>query len=255
MRVSVVATGISNEGIVAKPRPQMTLVSSQETTDQILTSKADVKPEASRKVDELNNIEPEPLKKTGTNDVILNNDIDAVSQLSHQLDAENSIFNADKIGTAISEAVESNLVAGTLSVSHSSTNSELLSAQRTTDFIPAAPILTEKSVNSVESKSPDPFNAAAIINTGISGQTRKGRSLFQRVTGMGKKNTEIEEASDNIQNDFLKSSLPIISKEKLELEKNSQNTNSNSQETSLMANQVVEESLLDIPAFLRRQSK
>jgi hypothetical protein len=72
---------------------------------------------------------------------------------------------------------------------------------------------------------------------------------------MGKKNTEIEEPSDNIQNDFLKSSLPIISKEKLELEKNSQNTNSNSQETSLMANQVVEESLLDIPAFLRRQSK
>ena len=254
MRVSVVATGISNEGILAKPRPQMTLVSSQETTDQVLTSKEDVKSEAPRRVDELNSIEPEPLKRTGTDDDVVNNNLDAVSQSSHQLDTENSIFNPDKIGVAISEAVESNLAAGALSVSHSSMNSELVSGQRTTDFIPAPPILTAKSINSEESKSPDPFNAAAIINTGTSGKIKKGRSLFQRVTGMGKKNNGIEEASENIQNDFLKSSLPIVSKEKEMIDENSQNTNSNSQEASLTANQRIDESLLDIPAFLRRQA-
>jgi hypothetical protein len=119
--------------------------------------------------------------------------------------------------------------------------------------MPSAPILTAKSINSEESKLPDPFNAAAIINTGTSGRIKKGRSLFQRVTGMGKKSNGIEEASENIQNDFLKSSLPIVSKEKAMIDENSENINSNSQGARMTAGQGIDESLLDIPAFLRRQ--
>ena len=58
------------------------------------------------------------------------------------------------------------------------------------NFIPSAPILTAKSIEAEETKEPDPFNAAAIVNTGLSGTAKKGRNLFQRVTGIGKKGSD-----------------------------------------------------------------
>ena len=81
MRVSVVATGISAEGIAAKPRPQMTLVSSQVAPMQEGLSKEEgviTSPEKSIVSKQLKEeFTSERLKKTGTDDEIIDDDNDS----------------------------------------------------------------------------------------------------------------------------------------------------------------------------------
>ena len=120
------------------------------------------------------------------------------------------------------------------------------------NFIPSAPILTAKSIEVEETKEPDPFNAAALVNTGLSGTAKKGRNLFQRVTGMGKKSDDNDGVEENIQKDFLKASLPIAPKVDLDAGLGSIDIKLGEVENKSIQKTDIDESLLDIPAFLRR---
>ncbi|MBT7732625.1 MAG: hypothetical protein HN701_13015, partial [Rhodospirillaceae bacterium] len=121
-------------------------------------------------------------------------------------------------------------------------------------FIPSAPVLTEKPISLDTRAAPDPFNAAAIVNTGLSGTAKKGRNLFQRVTGIGKKDNESEKTDLNIQNDFLRASLPIVPKVDLGADPLSQSDITSGSSITSRKNENIDSSLLDIPAFLRRPS-
>ena len=103
-----------------------------------------------------------------------------------------------------------------------------------------------------ETKEPDPFNAAALVNTGLSGTAKKGRNLFQRVTGMGKKNDDNDGVEENIQKDFLKASLPIAPKIDLDTSPTPMNIRIGEAENKTTTKSDIDESQLDIPAFLRR---
>ena len=120
------------------------------------------------------------------------------------------------------------------------------------NFIPSAPVLTAKSVDVAETKEPDPFNAAALVNTGLTGTAKKGRNLFQRVTGMGKKGNDNDSAEENIQKDFLKASLPIAPKVDLDTGPTPMNIRIGEAENKTATKSDIDESQLDIPAFLRR---
>ena len=103
-----------------------------------------------------------------------------------------------------------------------------------------------------ETKEPDPFNAAALVNTGLTGTAKKGRNLFQRVTGMGKKSDNNDGVEENIQKDFLKASLPIAPKVDLDAGPESMDIRLGEVENKSIQKTDIDESLLDIPAFLRR---
>jgi cell division protein FtsZ len=100
------------------------------------------------------------------------------------------------------------------------------------------------------SASADPFNAAAMANAGSS--SARAPSLFQRVTGMGRKAREEAEP----QSDLLK---PAISELARPAAPAAQSTIDPAKLGPLdradrMAPSRADDDLLDIPAFLRRQA-
>jgi cell division protein FtsZ len=258
MRVSVVATGISTDGILAKPRPQMTLVSSQEAPIQELLTKESGAPLATEIQDEFASSEieaiSEPLKKTGTDGIILTDNNGPVTQELDKTDNTVDYFNTGNMGSITSEVSLDNAILETSLASNRPSQPDMVVEEVTQRFIPPAPVLTEKAINIDAQATPDPFNAAAIVNTGLSGTAKKGRNLFQRVTGIGKKDNESEKTDLNIQNDFLKASLPIVPKIDLGGDSSSQSHVSDGSFITSRKNENIDGSLLDIPAFLRRPS-
>jgi cell division protein FtsZ len=258
MRVSVVATGISTDGILAKPRPQMTLVSSQEAPIQELLTKESGAPLATEIQDEFASSEieaiSEPLKKTGTDGIILTDNNGPVTQELDKTDNTVDYFNTGNMGSITSEVSLDNAILETSLASNRPSQPDMVVEEVTQRFIPPAPVLTEKPINIDAQATPDPFNAAAIVNTGLSGTAKKGRNLFQRVTGIGKKDNESEKTDLNIQNDFLKASLPIVPKIDLGGDSSSQPHVSDGSFITSRKNENIDGSLLDIPAFLRRPS-
>ena len=258
MRVSVVATGISAEGTLAKPRPQMTLVSSQEAPIQELLTQEAGAPLATEIQDEFASSEieaiSEPLKKTGTDGIILTDNNGPVTQELDKTDNTVDYFNTGNMGSIISEVSLDNAILETSLASNRPSQPDMVAEEVTQRFIPPAPVLTEKPINIDAQATPDPFNAAAIVNTGLSGTAKKGRNLFQRVTGIGKKDNESEKTDLNIQNDFLKASLPIVPKIDLGGDPSSQSHVSDGSFITSRKNENIDGSLLDIPAFLRRPS-
>ena len=258
MRVSVVATGISTDGILAKPRPQMTLVSSQEAPIQELLTKESGAPLATEIQDEFASSEieaiSEPLKKTGTDGIILTDNNGPVTQELDKTDNTVDYFNTGNMGSITSEVSLDNAILETSLASNRPSQPDMVAEEVRQRFIPPAPVLTEKPINIDAQAAPDPFNAAAIVNTGLSGTAKKGRNLFQRVTGIGKKDNESEKTDLNIQNDFLKASLPIVPKIDLGGDSSSQSHVSDGSFITSRKNENIDGSLLDIPAFLRRPS-
>ena len=258
MRVSVVATGISAEGTLAKPRPQMTLVSSQEAPVQEFVTNELENPVATEIRDEFASPETEtilePSKKTGTDGMILPDNNEPIAKELDKTDNAVDYSKTDNMGSIISQISADNPTIESSIASSQSSQSSMLTAEVPQNFIPSAPVLTEKSVNIDTRATPDPFNAAAIVNTGLSGTAKKGRNLFQRVTGIGKRDNESEKTDLNIQNDFLRASLPIVPKVDLGADPLSQSNITSGSSITSRKNENIDSSLLDIPAFLRRPS-
>jgi cell division protein FtsZ len=255
MRVSVVATGISAEGIAVKPKPQMTLVSSQvapvqeglSTEEGTITS-----PERSTVSKQLKEeFTSERLKKTGTDDEVIDDDA-IIDNFIKTSESSVDLSDSNQIDVNVPKTVDDNLGAQAGLAMNLSVDTEPTMNKTQNSFIPSAPILTAKSIEVEETKEPDPFNAAALVNTGLSGTARKGRNLFQRVTGMGKKGNDNDSAEENIQKDFLKASLPIAPKVDLDTGPTPMNVTIGEAENKTNTKGDIDESQLDIPAFLRR---
>ena len=216
MRVSVVATGISAEGISARPRTQMNLVSSQVGPIQEGLSKEEgviTSPEKSTVSKQLKEeFTSEQLKKTGTDDEIIDDDNEAINSFMKTSEEGVNLSDPNQIDVSVPKTADDNLVAPTGLATNLTVDIEPSTNKTHTNFIPSAPVLTAKSIDVAETKEPDPFNAAALVNTGLTGTAKKGRNLFQRVTGMGKKSDDNDGVEENIQKDFLKASLPIAPK-------------------------------------------
>ena len=166
MRVSVVATGISTDGILAKPRPQMTLVSSQEAPIQELLTKESGAPIATEIQDEFASSEieaiSEPLKKTGTDGIILTDNNGPVTQELDKADNTVDYFNTGNMGSITSEVSLDNAILETSLASNRPSQPDMVAEEVTQRFIPPAPVLTEKPINIDAQATPDPFIAAAI---------------------------------------------------------------------------------------------
>ena len=256
MRVSVVATGISAEGIAAKPRPQMTLVSSQIAPIQEDLSKeveAITSPERSTVSKQLKEeFTSEQLKKTGTDDEVIDDDNEGIDNFIKTSEIRSNLSDTNQIDVSTPKTVDDNLGAQAGLAMNLPVDTEPAINKSLNNFIPSAPILTAKSIEVEETKEPDPFNAAALVNTGLSGTAKKGRNLFQRVTGMGKKDNDNDSAEENIQKDFLKASLPIAPKIDLDTGPTPMNIRIGEAENKTTTKSDIDESQLDIPAFLRR---
>jgi cell division protein FtsZ len=256
MRVSVVATGISAEGIAAKPRPQMTLVSSQlappqeglSKEEEVITSSE--KSIVSKQLKE--EFTSELFKKTGTDDEVIADDNEAIDNFIKTSESSVNLSHPNQIDAGMRETADDNFVASSGLAMNLPVDTEPPTNKAHNNFIPSAPTLTAKSIDVAETKEPDPFNAAALVNTGLSGTAKKGRNLFQRVTGMGKKDDDNGGVEENIQKDFLKASLPIAPKVDLDAGSAPRDIRIGEVENKSVQKTDIDESLLDIPAFLRR---
>ena len=256
MRVSVVATGISAEGIAAKPRPQMTLVSSQlappqeglSKEEEVITSSE--KSIVSKQLKE--EFTSELFKKTGTDDEVIDDDNEVIDNFIKTSESSVNLSNPNQVDAGMRETADDNFVASSGLAMNLPVDTEPAANKAHNNFIPSAPTLTAKSIDVAETKEPDPFNAAALVNTGLSGTAKKGRNLFQRVTGMGKKNDDNDGVEENIQKDFLKASLPIAPKVDLDAGSAPRDIRIGEVENKSVQKTDIDESLLDIPAFLRR---
>ena len=114
MRVSVVATGISAEGIAAKPRPQMTLVSSQVAPIQEGSSKEEeviTSPETSIVSKQLKEeFTSELFKKTGTDDEVIDSDNGAVDNFIKTSESSVNLPEPNQIDASMPQTVDGNLV-------------------------------------------------------------------------------------------------------------------------------------------------
>ena len=256
MRVSVVATGISAEGIAAKPRPQMTLVSSQVAPTQEGLSKEEEVITSSEKSIVSKQLKEEftseLFKKTGTDDGVIDDDNEVIDNFIKTSESSVNLSNPNQIDAGMRETADDNFVASSGLAMNLPVDTEPPTNKAHNNFIPSAPTLTAKSIDVAETKEPDPFNAAALVNTGLSGTAKKGRNLFQRVTGMGKKNDDNDGVEENIQKDFLKASLPIAPKVDLDAGSAPRDIRIGEVENKSVQKTDIDESLLDIPAFLRR---
>jgi cell division protein FtsZ len=256
MRVSVVATGISAEGIAAKPRPQMTLVSSQVAPTQEGLSKEEEVITSSEKSIVSKQLKEEftseLFKKTGTDDEVIDDDNEVIDNFIKTSESSVNLPNPNQIDAGMRETADDNFVASSGLAMNLPVDTEPPTNKAHNNFIPSAPTLTAKSIDVAETKEPDPFNAAALVNTGLSGTAKKGRNLFQRVTGMGKKNDDNDGVEENIQKDFLKASLPIAPKVDLDAGSAPRDIRIGEVENKSVQKTDIDESLLDIPAFLRR---
>ena len=258
MRVSVVATGIAAENSIIKPKPQMTLVSSQEDpippTVEAHQTESGKSGAEQQKLGQAQEIEDSQelmsLQRTGTFDEAVEfNSITSTGVPPEAASIINELTNNEEVKRAKITAQPSLDVDRTQNANDQETIkiTERVSPEK---FVPPAPevVAIKKDQSPME---PDPFNAAALINTSSEISSKKSLNLFQRVTGLGKrgkgtsdKPTESKGDQDNrtqAQNNELSDS---------KISKN--NTSERIAETAEPPKNTIDDSALDIPAFLRR---
>ena len=258
MRVSVVATGIAAENSDAKPKPQMTLVSSQKEP-VAATSEADqseieklgaVQQELVPDQGTENSQELASLKRTGTfDDSVEFNSAAITSQTLGAASVKNELTISKEVKTAEVKAQTSLDMDRAL-------NAPDQEVFKTTGkvpskiFVPKAPEIADIKKDKL-SIQPDPFNAAAVLNTGGEIASKKTLNLFQRVTGIGKRGKELTnktEEGNGEQDQLTQSRNNALSDDTTA--KN--NTFERITETAESSKKSIDDSALDIPAFLRR---
>ncbi len=284
MRVSVVATGIAAEGLAAKPRPQMTLVSSRPKQEPAPVPAAAATAVTMSTADEP---EAEPALRTGTDDMPVS--IDAVSTTMNLAEdnvaattdgARQSPEPAETYGSSAEAIVDdlpmaeapkseiqtksgSGVQAETVRASVAETIAARTSAptpvkpviSRPSDdpFVAPPPAVAPRNAGSEPAASADPFGAAAMANAG--GAAVKTPTLFQRVTGMGRKPREEAEtkteptAGTSATIAAPAPATPVASKPAAEQPKLGPLDRADRVTAS-----SADDDLLDIPAFLRRQA-
>ena len=258
MRVSVVATGIAAENSGAKPKPQMTLVSSQKES-VAATSEADqTEIEKSGAVQQKvvpdqeteNSEELASLKRTGTFD-------DSVEFNSAAMTSQTLGAASVKNELTISKEVKKGEVKAQTSLDMDRTlNAPDQEVFKTTGkvpskiFVPQAPEIADTKKDKL-SIQPDPFNAAAVLNTGGEIASKKTLNLFQRVTGIGKRGKELtnKTGEGNGEQDQLTQSRNNALSDDTTAKNN---TFDRITETAESSKKSIDDSALDIPAFLRR---
>ena len=258
MRVSVVATGIAVENSNTKPKPQMTLVSSRK--DPVAaTSEADQTESAKSGVEQqklVQNQEPEnsqelmSLQRTGTFDETIEfNNAATTGQPLGPASVNNELAISEEVKKAEVKTQPSLDVDRILNAPDQEIikTTEKVSSEA---FVPKAPEIAaiKKDQSSME---PDPFNAAALLNTGSEKSNKKSLNLFQRVTGIGKRGRELDskpkEGPDD--QDSLTQSQDNGLPDYITTKKN---TSKRMVEPAESSKKSIDDSALDIPAFLRR---
>ena len=258
MRVSVVATGIAAENSNTKPKPQMTLVSSQKDpmaarleADQTESEEPGVEQQKLVQDQEPENSqELMSLQRTGTIDESVEFDITATTgkpleaaSITNELDIAKEI-KVPEVKAQPSLDVDRMLDAGDLETLKTT---EKVSPRT---FVPKAPEIADVKKNQLPIE-PDPFNAAALLNTGSEISGKKSLNLFQRVTGIGKRGKELNNKTGegNGEQDQLTQNRNNALSDETTAKKN---TSERITETTEFSKKSIDDSALDIPAFLRR---
>ena len=290
MRVSVVSTGIAAEGVAAKPRPQMTLVSNR--PKQTPVPEVAPTPEAVS-MNGVSEPETEPMLRTGTDDAPIMTDavssmvnltedklaatLDVARRMAGASSAPAEVYgsSAESISDATSDAAASAPDASMMQTSPAVAEGVQASAvrasvaetiaARTAAPAPIKPVLSRPPADPFVAPPPaippgrpmaetssvvDPFNAAAMANAG---GPSKAPSLFQRVTGMGRKSREEGDARADLL------TPPVSAAEEPVAPSGPEPTSERPTLGPLdRADRVTpsgaDDDLLDIPAFLRRQA-
>jgi len=260
MRVSVVATGIAAEGLAAKPRPQMTLVSSR--------AKQTLAPEPETEI-VITAVTPasdsEPELRTGTDDAPVISDAvaNSIATAEAKLAATASIAGQmGEIATPIDTASRfeksneaygmsaEDIVADAMPAPAEVAIKSVVARPADDPFVAPPAVVLNKQPQAASWASADPFNAAAMANAGST--SARAPSLFQRVTGMGRKvREEVEPQSDLLvpaTSELARPTVPVA-----------QSADDSAKlglldRADRVAPSRADDDLLDIPAFLRRQT-
>jgi len=260
MRVSVVATGIAAEGLAAKPRPQMTLVSSR--------AKQTLAPEPETEI-VITAVTPasdsEPELRTGTDDAPVISDAvaNSIATAEAKLAATASIAGQmGEIATPIDTASRfeksneaygmsaEDIVANAMPAPAEVAIKSVVARPADDPFVAPPAVVLNKQPQAASWASADPFNAAAMANAGST--SARAPSLFQRVTGMGRKvREEVEPQSDLLvpaTSELARPTVPVA-----------QSADDSAKlglldRADRVAPSRADDDLLDIPAFLRRQA-
>jgi cell division protein FtsZ len=260
MRVSVVATGIAAEGLAAKPRPQMTLVSSR--------AKQTLAPEPETEI-VITAVTPasdsEPELRTGTDDAPVISDAvaNSIATAEAKLAATASIAGQmGEIATPIDTASRfeksneaygmsaEDIVADAMPAPAEVAIKSVVARPADDPFVAPPAVVLNKQPQAASWASADPFNAAAMANAGST--SARAPSLFQRVTGMGRKvREEVEPQSDLLvpaTSELARPTVPVA-----------QSADDSAKlglldRADRVAPSRADDDLLDIPAFLRRQA-
>ena len=258
MRVSVVATGIAAENSDAKPKPQMTLVSSQKEPVAAISEADQTENETLGAVQQKlvpdqeteNSQELTSLKRTGTfDDSVEFNSAAMTSPTLGAASVKNELTISKEVKTAEVKAQTSLDVDRALNAADQEV-SKTTGKVPSKIFVPQAPEIADIKKDKL-SIQPDPFNAAAVLNTGGEIASKKSLNLFQRVTGIGKRGKELtnkpreghDEQNHLTHNQDNGLSDDITAKN---------NTSERITETAESSKKSIDDSALDIPAFLRR---
>ena len=261
MRVSVVATGIAAENSGAKPKPQMTLVASQKdpVASKLEMEKTDgetipvVEEDITLKNELENALETETLQRTGTYNEAFefentnrkgNPDLGNMSK-SHLQTNESLKVTESKVESSMDAMEMFNSVGE---------ESPKIGVKPSSDpFLPDAPEIVNIKKEQA-SQDPDPFNAAALLNTGGDTTSKRGLNLFQRVTGIGKRSKKVgveSEEGEKNPNDVPTNSDKISSSN---VTKETYAITNEPAEVDGTSQKRVDDATLDIPAFLRRSN-
>jgi cell division protein FtsZ len=284
MRVSVVSTGIAAEGMAAKPRPQMTLVSSR--AKQAPAVEPAPAPETITMGDP-SEPEVEALPRTGTDDAPIN--ADAVSTMVNVTEdklaatlevarrmAERSSEPAATYGSSaesiaadvgtVAEPIAEATIEPTQGVQASAVRASVADtiAARTAPPAEMKPVISRPAADPFVAPPPaippskpavepsaavDPFNAAAMANAGGS----KAPSLFMRVTGMGRKSREEVEPRADLLDPGTSLAAQPAAPARPETTPEHPKLGPLDREDRVTPSGA-DDDLLDIPAFLRRQA-
>ena len=258
MRVSVVATGIAAENSDAKPKPQMTLVSSQKepvaaTSEADQTEIEKLGAEQQKLVPDQeteNSQELASLKRTGTFDETVEfNSAAMTSQTLGAVSVKNELTSSKEVKTAEVKAQTSLDVDRALNAPDQEVF-KMTGKVPSKIFVPQAPEIADIKKDKL-SIQPDPFNAAAVLNTGGEIASKKSLNLFQRVTGIGKRGKEL--TSKPREGHDEQNHLTLNKNNGLSDDTTARNnTSERITETAESSKKSIDDSALDIPAFLRR---
>jgi cell division protein FtsZ len=261
MRVSVVATGIANEGLAAAPRPmplpERTLARS--STPQIASEELEAT-ETLALASPMSSEQAPAATATATVEAEAPKE-EAVDVKAGQEALQLTMAEADKaeapaeenthdISTheAVAEAREAAETSS--STLAAATTASTAPVTETKPFIAPAPELP-KEVPSASIKQPDPISESDMINAGPKPEParQKARSLFHEITGLGRKKAEgaaptvVSEAPKPVPTVAAAPAAKPVQPKLGALDPNDRVRPSQS-----------EEEMLEIPAFLRRQA-